>query len=69
MVLRFNVITGKHRESTEMTSTRIPAIVHREEKNMSMFLPGKLTENTFSFTASILGIVIGEMNESIGNWG
>ena len=35
-------------------------------------LPGKLTENTFSFAATTWGIVTGErrgMNEPIVNWG
>jgi hypothetical protein len=39
---------------------------------ISVILPGKLTENTFSFTATTWGIVIGErrgMNEPIVNWG
>ena len=39
---------------------------------LSVILPGKLTENTFSFTATTWGIVTGErrgMNEPIVNWG
>ena len=39
---------------------------------LSVILPGKLTENTFSFTATTWGIVTGErreMNETIVNWG
>ena len=39
---------------------------------LKLFLPGKLTENTFSFTATTWGIVTGErrgMNEPIGSWG
>jgi hypothetical protein len=38
----------------------------------SVILPGKLTENTFSFTATTWGIVTGErrgMKEPIVNWG
>ena len=31
-------------------------------------LPGELTENTFSFTATTWGIVTGERNEPIVNW-
>ena len=41
-------------------------------KCLSVILPGKLTENTFSFTAKTWEIVTGErrgMNESIVNWG
>ena len=37
-----------------------------------VILPGKLTENTFSFAATTWGIVTGErrgMNEPIVNWG
>ena len=39
---------------------------------LSVILPGKLTENTFSFAAMTCGIVTGErrgMNEPIVNWG
>ena len=39
---------------------------------LSIILPGKLTENTFSFAATTWGIVTGErrgMNEPIVNWG
>ena len=39
---------------------------------LSVILPGKLTENTFSFTATTWGIVTGErrgMNEPIVNCG
>ena len=39
---------------------------------LSVILPGKLTENTFSFAATTWGIVIGEMrgmNEPIVNLG
>ena len=39
---------------------------------LSIILPGKLTENTFSFAASTWGIVTGDrrgMNEPIVNWG
>ena len=39
---------------------------------LSIILPGKLTENTFSFTAMTWGIVTGErrgMNEPIVRWG
>ena len=39
---------------------------------MYIYLPGKLTEHTFSFTATTWGIVTGErrgMNEPIVNWG
>ena len=39
---------------------------------LSVILPGKLTENTFSFAATTWGIVTGErrgMNEPIVNWG
>ena len=39
---------------------------------LSVILPGKLTENTFSFAAMTWGIVTGErrgMNEPIVNWG
>ena len=38
----------------------------------SVILPGKLTENTFSFAATTWGIVTGERrgrNEPIVNWG
>jgi hypothetical protein len=38
----------------------------------TVILPGKLTEDTFSFAATTWGIVTGErgeMNESIVNWG
>jgi hypothetical protein len=39
---------------------------------LSVILPGKLTENTFSFAATTWGIVTWErrgMNEPIVNWG
>ena len=39
---------------------------------VSVILPGKLTENTFSFAATTWGIVTGERrgrNEPIVNWG
>ena len=39
---------------------------------LSVILPGKLTENTFSFAATPWGIVTGErrgMSEPIVNWG
>jgi hypothetical protein len=39
---------------------------------LSIILPGKLTENKFSFAATTWGIVTGErrgMNEPIVNWG
>lgn len=39
---------------------------------ISVILPGKLTENTFSFAATTWGIVKGErrgINEPIVNWG
>ena len=39
---------------------------------LSVILPGKLTENTFSFAATTWGIVTGErrgVNEPIVNWG
>jgi hypothetical protein len=39
---------------------------------LSVILPGKLTENTFSFAATTWGIVTGEkrgINEPTVNWG
>ena len=38
---------------------------------LSVILPGKLTENTFSFAATTWGLVTAErgMNEPIVNWG
>jgi hypothetical protein len=39
---------------------------------LSIILPGKLTKNMFSFTATTCGIVTGErrgMDEPIVNWG
>ena len=36
--------------------------------SLSVILPGKLTENTFSFAATTWGIVTGT-NEPIVNWG
>ena len=48
-------------------STIFPIFIY-----LSIILPGKLTENTFSFAATTWGIVTGErrgMNEPIVNWG
>ena len=45
---------------------------HVFKKMLSVILPGKLTENMFSFTATTWGIVTGErrgMNEPIVHWG
>jgi hypothetical protein len=42
------------------------------KKKLSIILPGKLTENMFSFAATTWGIVTGErrgMNEPIVHWG
>jgi hypothetical protein len=57
--------------------TNESAIIHSIHKRPSIFylsviLPGKLTENTFSFAAMTWGIVAGErrgMNEPNVNWG
>ena len=50
----------------ELSSTVVP---HQNTIYLTLILPGKLTENTFSFTAAAWGIVTGERNEPIGNWG
>jgi hypothetical protein len=46
--------------------------IHLKHFFFTIILSGKLTENTFSFTATTWGIVTGErrgMNEPIVNWG
>ena len=57
-------------ESAFWRDTCIVQLSHNPLFFKTLILPGKLTENTFSFTATTWGIVTedGVMKEQIGNW-